>query len=78
MFDSTTTIEFKRNYQLNKQILQQDLEKLYQVIEETLKKTKNIYIFGCSIYKIDAKYIVPTKINMKDGLMEKIMEERND
>lgn len=31
-------IEFKRNYQLNKQILQQDLEKLYQVIEETLKK----------------------------------------
>ena len=38
VFDSTTTIEFKRNYQLNKQILQQDLEKLYQVIEETLKK----------------------------------------
>ena len=29
VFDSTTTIEFKRNYQLNKQILQQDLEKLY-------------------------------------------------
>ena len=51
MFDSTTTIEFKRNYQLNKQILQQDLEKLYQVIEETLKKTKNIYIFGCSIFR---------------------------
>lgn len=50
-------------------------ENLYQVIEETLK---NIYIFGCSIYKIDAKYIVPTKINMEDGLMEKIMEERND
>ncbi len=51
VFDSTTTIEFKRNYQLNKQILQQDLEKLYQVIEETLKKTKNIYIFGCSIFR---------------------------
>lgn len=50
-------------------------ENLYQVIEETLKKTKNIYIFGCSIYKIDAKYIVPTKINMEDGLLEKIVEK---
>ena len=29
-------------------------------------------------HKIDAKYIVPTKINMEDGLLEKIMEERND
>ena len=27
-------------------------------------------------HKIDAKYIVPTKINMEDGLLEKIMEER--
>ena len=29
-------------------------------------------------HKIDAKYIVPTKINMEDGLLEKIVEERND
>lgn len=33
---------------------------------------------GQLLYKIDAKYIVPTKINMEDGLLEKIMEERND
>lgn len=44
-FDSTTTIEFKKNYQLNKRILQQDLEKLYQIIEETIKKTKKLKIF---------------------------------
>lgn len=51
VFDSTTTIEFKRNYQLNKCLAETDLEKLYQVIEKSLKYTKNIYLFGCSIFR---------------------------
>lgn len=29
-------------------------------------------------HKIDAKYIIPTKINMEDGLIEKIIEQHRD
>ncbi len=51
IFESTTTIEFKKNYGIHQKIVSEDLEKLYQVIELTLEKTEEIYIYGCSIFR---------------------------
>ena len=51
IFDNTITIEFKKNYAINKKISKEDLKKLYEIIELTLQKTSNVYIFGCSIFR---------------------------
>ncbi|MCI8443928.1 MAG: hypothetical protein HFJ37_01920 [Clostridia bacterium] len=49
IYQNTTTIEFKKNYK-NK-INEEDLNKLYKVIENILSYTKNIEIYGCSIFR---------------------------
>lgn len=49
VYENNTTIEFKKNYQ-NK-ILTSDLDKLYEIIEKALKYTKNIHVYGCSIFR---------------------------
>lgn len=51
LFEESTTIEFKKNYKLNKKIITDDLEKLYTIIEKTLEYTNNINIYGCSIFR---------------------------
>ena len=51
LFDNKYTIEFKRNYNKEKKIDQSDLEKLYKVIEDTLEYTRDIHIYGCSIFR---------------------------
>lgn len=49
IYENNTTIEFKRNY--NTKIAISDLNKLDEVIEKALKYTKNIHIYGCSIFR---------------------------
>lgn len=49
IYENNTTIEFKKNYK--KKLLQDDLDKLYKVIEEGLQYTTNIHIYGCSIFR---------------------------
>ena len=51
LFEESTTIEFKKNYKLNKKIITNDLEKLYTIIEKTLEYTNNVNIYGCSIFR---------------------------
>ena len=51
IYDALTTIQLKKNYQLENKILDADLEKICEVIKDALKYTKNIYIFGCSIFR---------------------------
>ena len=51
IYDALTTIQLKKNYQLENKILDADLEKICDVIKDALKYTKNIYIFGCSIFR---------------------------
>lgn len=70
IYENTTTIEFKRNYK-NK-ILSSDLDKLYEVIEKAMKYTKNIHIYGCSIFRSisikeleDINSILYNKYNLK-------------
>lgn len=50
IFENTATIEFKKNYK-NSEIDKTDLEKLCTVIEKALSFTKNIHIYGCSIFR---------------------------
>ncbi len=49
--ESNVTIEFKKNYKQQNKIQESDLAKLYDVIKTTLEYTKNVYIYGCSIFR---------------------------
>lgn len=51
VYENNTTIEFKKHYKLNNKIYADDLNALYNVIDETLKYTDNISIYGCSIFR---------------------------
>lgn len=51
IYDNTTTIEFKKNYKKKNKVNEEDLNKLYKVIEISLNYTKNINIYGCSIFR---------------------------
>lgn len=50
IFENTATIEFKKNYK-NSEIDKTDLDKLCTVIEKAISFTKNIHIYGCSIFR---------------------------
>ena len=49
--ERTDTIEFKKNYKDENKINENDLNKLYKVIKNVLNYTKNINIYGCSIFR---------------------------
>ena len=51
ILDLNKTIELKKNYIETGNIIESDINKLYEVIEKTLSYTKNIYILGCSIFR---------------------------
>ena len=64
LFDDTITIEFKKNYSIENKIVEKDLEKLFEVINNALDYTKNIYVFGCSIFR-NIKQEELDEINLK-------------
>ena len=51
IYENNKTIEFKKNYSKDNKISESDLNKLYEVIRETFKYTKNVHVFGCSIFR---------------------------
>ena len=51
IYENSTTIEFKKNYSENNKIKENDLDKLYNVISKALEYTKDIHIYGCSIFR---------------------------
>lgn len=51
LYQSTDTIEFKKNYSVENKINNEDLDKLYKVIDKALEYTDNINIYGCSIFR---------------------------
>ena len=64
IMENNTTIEFKKKYKINNKINEKDLEKLYVIIKLVLTYTKNVYIFGCSIFRNITKKEL-NKINEK-------------
>ena len=51
IYENTTTIEFKKNYKSENKVSEEDLNKLYKVIENVLLYTKSLNIYGCSIFR---------------------------
>ena len=51
IYENTTTIEFKKNYKIKNKVDENDLNKLYKVIDNTLTYTKNVNVYGCSIFR---------------------------
>lgn len=51
IYENNTTIEFKKNYIKDNKISENDLQKLYKVIEKALEYTNDINIYGCSIFR---------------------------
>lgn len=51
IYENNKTIEFKKNYKMQNKIQESDLEKVYEVIENSLKYTDNVHIYGCSIFR---------------------------
>ncbi len=49
IYENNTTIEFKKNYKTK--LSTSDLNKLYEIIEKAFQYTKNIYVYGCSIFR---------------------------
>ena len=51
IYENTTTIEFKKNYKNENKINENDLISLEEIINNALKYTKNVNIYGCSIFR---------------------------
>jgi len=51
IYENSTTIEFKKNYLKENKIYENDLDKLFNIIEKAKEYTENIHIYGCSIFR---------------------------
>ncbi len=51
IYNRVATIEFKKNYKNAGAISDTDLESLYREVEKALEYTKNIHVYGCSIFR---------------------------
>lgn len=51
IYENTTTIQFKKKYKKENKINEEDLNELYKVIENVLSYTKNVNMYGCSIFR---------------------------
>lgn len=72
IYEGNVTIEFKKNYKQENKISQEDLDKLYKVIETALNYTENINIYGCSIFRnitpeelTEINNVIKDKYNLK-------------
>lgn len=79
--DITTTIEFKKNYNNNKEVSKSDLKKLYEVIEKAKEYTDNIHIYGCSIFRSMTKKElnnINKELNDKYNLKIKVVSQEEE
>lgn len=51
LYENNTTIEFKKNYQTENKIKEDDLNKLFEVIKNALEYTTDVHVYGCSIFR---------------------------
>ncbi len=81
IYENTTTIEFKKNYKNENKISEDDLNKLYKVIENALEYTKNIDIYGCSIFRNISKEEldeINKKLDDKFGLKVQVVSQEDE
>lgn len=76
--ENNVTIEFKKNYKQKNKIQPSDLSKLDDVITSALKYTKNIYIYGCSIFRnisLEELQEINKKLKEKFGLEIEVVSQ---
>ena len=81
IYDGVMTIEFKKNYSIDKKIVKDDLNKLYEVIEAVLQYTQNVYIFGCSIFRLisdDELEEINDVLEEKYGLKIRVVSQEDE
>ena len=81
IYDDNTTIKFKSNYKDNKKILDSDLNILFEVIENALKYTSDVHIYGCSIFRnITAEELknINSIINKKYNLKIQVVSQEDE
>lgn len=79
--ESNVTIEFKKNYKQQNKIQESDLAKLYDVIKTTLEYTKNVYIYGCSIFrniKDEELFAINKKLKNTFNLEIKVVSQEDE
>lgn len=81
IYENTTTIEFKKNYKNENKVNKEDLDKLYKVIDKVLSYTKNINIYGCSIFRNISKeelHKINEKLFDKFGLKIQVVSQEDE
>ena len=81
IYEKTDTIEFKKNYKDENKINENDLNKLYEVIKNALNYTKNINIYGCSIFRnISGEELneINKKLSDKFGLKIQVVSQEDE
>lgn len=81
IYENNDTIEFKKNYKVENKINEGDLNKLYEIIKNILKYTKNINIYGCSIFrKISKEELneINEKLNNKFELTLQVVSQEDE
>ena len=81
IYEKTDTIEFKKNYKDENKINENDLNKLYEVIKNVLNYTKNINIYGCSIFRnISGEELneINKKLSDKFGLKIQVVSQEDE
>lgn len=79
--EKNVTIEFKKNYKKENKIATSDLDKLYNVIKNALEDTKDVHIYGCSIFRnISEKELdnINKKLKDKFNLEIEVVSQENE
>lgn len=81
IYENNTTIEFKKNYQKEGKISEDDLLILFTVISKALEYTKKIYIYGCSVFRNisnDELNNINDKLKIEFGLEIKVVSQEDE
>ena len=81
IYENTTTIEFKKNYKKENKVSEEDLNELYKIIDNAFSYTKNVDIYGCSIFRNISKEElneINEKIYNKFGLEIQVVTQEDE
>lgn len=81
IYESTVTIEFKKNYKINNRVTEGDLTKLYDVIKDVLKYTNEIHVYGCSIFRNISKEeldVINKELNNRFNISIEVVSQEDE
>ena len=81
LYENNKTIEFKKNYKKEGKIVEFDLEQLYMVIEQALKYTSEVHVYGCSIFRnlsLEELEVINQKLREKYSLEVEVVSQDDE